>query len=653
MASPARPLRAVAFVCFYLAVCPFAVAQVNVTTYHNENARTGQNTQETILMTSNVRVGSFGKLFSVAMDGQVYAQPLVLSNVSIGGGTHNVVYVATENDSVYAIDANSGTVYWQESLIMNGGGPIPDGFSAFGTVPAWNNNISPHYGITGTPVIDPATNTIYVLASTDESGFAYHRLHALDVTSGAEKFGGPVVISGSYEGQTFNGNAEFNRPALLLQSGHIIVAFGQPCDACTFGWVFSYNATTLAQEAAFCVNPGTAAGTIWMSGDGVATDSSGNLYFANGNGSYDGSDEFGDTIMQLGLPSNGAFSILDWFTPNIQQEEAENDWDQGSGGVLILPDLGSGSHPHLLVQAGKTGTIYLVDRTTGNMGKWCGTVDNGSETCTDLDVQEILPNNTAYNEYGIQPNPSGITGVWGSPAYWNGNVYFPSANKDVGTISDYMQVYSFNAGGSGVLSAQPTSHTPQKFNWPGPNPTVSSNGTTNGIVWATDNSNSSLQVLHSFDATNLAIELYSSGNACRPQDQLGGSIKFSVPTVANGKVYIGGSTQLNVFGLLTSVDDFCVTALPSSQTVNPGERTTYAISVTAIGSFIGTVSLTDNCRSIGLTCSLSPSSVAGSGESILTVTAPTRGRFPASADIIVTGTSGSLQHSVTVVLNVQ
>jgi hypothetical protein len=526
-------------------------AQVSVTTYHNDNSRTGQNTQETVLTTANVTYNTFGKLFSVSVDGNVYAQPLVLSNVAIGGGTHNVVYVATENDSVYAIDAQNGTVYWRESLILNGGSPIPDGILTGNPPNTWNNNIAPHYGITGTPVIDPTTNTIYVVASTDESG-VHHRLHALNVASGAEKFGGPKVISGSYEGQVFAADDDFNRPALLLQSGHVIVAFGQPCDECTYGWVFSYSASTLAQEAAFNTNPGTIGGTVWMSGDGVAADPSGNLYFATGNGDFDASDEFGDTIIKFGLPSVGAFPFLDYFTPNIQLDLNANDWDLGSGGVLILPDLPSGAHPHLLVQAGKTGTIYLVDRT--NMGHWCG-----SQTCTDPDVQEILGSPSRIG--GLSTN---LAGVWGSPAYWNGNVYFPSANKEPGlggNVSDYLKAYSFNAGGSGLLSTQPTSNTPEKFGWPGPNPTISSNGTTNGVVWGVDDGSypssscitngtgvGGCAILYAYNATNLSQELYNSKTAPWNGDAPGPAVKFSVPTVANGKVYVGTQNSLAVYG---------------------------------------------------------------------------------------------------------
>jgi len=529
-----RTCQRVAFGCLLVVITGFgAAAQVNVTTYHNDNSRTGQNVQETVLTTSNVASSTFGEIFYVPVDGQVYAQPLVLSNVSIGGGTHNVVYVATENDTVYAIDANTGKIYWQKSLLLNGGGPIPQGFNGG----MWDNNITPTYGITGTPVIDTTTNKIYVVASTVESGFAYHRLHALDLGTDAETVG-PQIIGGSNQGQIFNADYQFSRPALLLQNGHVIIAFGQPCDACTYGWVFSYNASTLQQEAVFCVNPGSKAGTVWMSGDGVAADPSGDLYFATGNGPFDALDEFGDSIMKLGLPANNAFPLLDYFTPNVQNEDDNDDWDLGSGGVLILPDLSSGTHPHLLVQAGKTGTIYLIDRT--NMGHWCG-----SATCTDLDVQEIL--GSASKIGGLSSN---LAGVWGSPAYWNGYVYFPSSNKETGlggNVSDYLKAYSFNAGGSGVLSSVPTSHTPEKFSWPAPSPTVSSNGNTNGILWVVDNgswNSSCCSVLHAYDATNLSHELFNGTTAA-------GAVKFTTPTIANGRVYIGGNGRLTVFGPLS------------------------------------------------------------------------------------------------------
>jgi PQQ-like domain len=356
-----------------------ALGQINVTTYHNDNARTGQNTQETVLTTANVNNATFGRLFSVSVDGQVYAQPLVLSNVSIGGGTHNVVYVATENNSIYAIDANIGTVYWRQSLMNSGATPVPSGDLSC-------TNISPQYGITSTPVIDPASGTIYAVAMTKENGAYVHRLFALNGGTGAETIHpGGVVISAVLNGLSFNPKQEGNRPALLLENGHVIIAFGSHCDQGTYyGWVMSYNASSLAQEAVFNDDPNGNNGLnacIWMSGDGVGSDTSGNLYFSTGNGLYDSNSntpvDFGDSIVKLKPPSGGTFTVADWFTPESQDELNSCDLDLGSGGILLLPDLPVGSaHPHLLVQAAKQGTIYLVNRDS--LGHYCG-----SEGCTD------------------------------------------------------------------------------------------------------------------------------------------------------------------------------------------------------------------------------------------------------------------------------
>jgi hypothetical protein len=503
------------------------LAQVNVTTYHNDNARTGQNTHETTLTTANVNTSAFGKLFSVSLDGQLYAQPLILSNANIGGGTHNVVYVATESDSVYAIDANNGTVYWKRTLLYNGGVPISDGDFGF------NNNISPHYGSTGTPVIDASTNTLYVVASSKEYGsVAVHRLHALDTSSGADKLGANwIVVGGSYGGVTFNPAMQFNRPALLLNGTHVIVAFGQHSNSSAYGWLFSYNKSNLALEAVYNTNPGTVAGSIWMSGNGVAADSSGNMYFATGDGPWNGSTWFGDSILKMGLPASGNIPRLDYFTPR-NQANLEEDVDLGSGGVLLLPDLPPGSaHPHLLVQAGKDGVIHLVNRD--NMGQYCGSCSLGSTGDTNI-VQEI----------------HALIGLWGSPAYWNGNVYFSSGN-DAGA-RDTLKAFSLNAGNSGVLSNTPTSQTPEAFGFSQPTPSVSSNGTSNGILWAIDSSSyasACCAILHAYNASNLASELYLS-NSIPWRDGLGGAVKFSVPMVANGKVYVGGNGQLAVFGLL-------------------------------------------------------------------------------------------------------
>jgi hypothetical protein len=363
-------------------VAPIAVlAQINVTTYHYDNARTGQNTSETSLKPSNVNSTQFGKIFTVAVDGYVYAQPLYIANVqNIGGGTHNVLYVATEHDSVYAINADTGVVLWQQSFINPAAGitTVPSSDTACG-------DLVPEIGITSTPVIDPGTGTIYVLAKTKENGTYVQRLHALDIATHVEKFGGPVAISATLQNRTFDPLKQHNRPGLLLENGHVIIAWASHCDNAPHqGWVMSYSASpALTQEAVFNTETNTSTGFdggIWMSGDGVASDGLGNVYFATGNGDYDGNGDYGDSILKLSGPSGRSFSVADWFTPFNQSSLNGGDTDLGSGGVLLLPDLPSGQQ--LLVQMGKEGKIYLIDRKA--MGKYC----SGCTQDTQI-VQEI------------------------------------------------------------------------------------------------------------------------------------------------------------------------------------------------------------------------------------------------------------------------
>jgi len=608
------------FVSFTLFLIAPASPQVNVTTYHNDTARTGQNTAEAGLTLQNVNVYNFGRIFTINLNGQVYAQPLVLANVSIGGGTHTVVYVATENDVVYAMDANNGTFYWQRTLLYNGGKPIPTGDFGF------NNNISPNYGITGTPVIDPSSNTMYLVASSEESGpIAVHRFHALDVRTGVDKFGSPVVVGGSFSGLEFNPALEFNRPGLLLVDGHVIVAFGKHTDTADYGWVFSYSASTLAEEAAFGTDPVSGSrpyGGIWMGGDGVAADPNGYLFFSTANGDFDEGPDYGNSIVKLGLPLKNAFPFLDYFTPHDQERLNDYDYDLGSGGVLVLPNLTSGSHPQLLVQSGKEGTIYLVDRT--KMGGYCG-----SATCTNAVVQELTGALVGGNSLNLD-------GVWGSPAYWNGYVYFGSANKDVANVADYMKAYSFNASGSGVLSSTPTSHTSETFAWPAPSPSTSSNGKTNGILWAIDSNNS---VLHAYNAANLATELYNS-NMDPSRDQFGGALKFTVPTVANGLVFVGGNGALSVFGPTgtpcLATTSCSVGGQPPYQTVAGGVTVQcgQALMLTASATICGNTCVTNNVAppvpttnvgagdgtpGAGGSCSLSWTWPGGGGSQVLNV----------------------------------
>ncbi len=529
-----RSLLGTVFLC--AAYAPLS-AQVNVTTYHNDIARTGQNTQEAVLTPSNVNSTQFGKLFSVAVDGAIFAQPLYLSSVSIAGAEHNVLYVATEHDSVYAIDADSGAIYAQVSLIPAGGAPVnSDTDLACG-------DLVPEVGITGTPVIDPVGGTLYVVASSKVNGGYYQYLHALDVRTLAEKLNGPVSIQAKTAGTgydasggyvTFHPQVENQRPALLLEHGHVVIAWSSHCDDDPYhGWVMSYNAGTLAQEAVFNDSPNGGRGGIWMSGSGPAADAAGNIYFATGNGTWNGTTDFGDSDVKLGPPSNGAFPVLDYFTPFDQATLASDDVDLGSAGAVLLPPLASGQQ--FFSQQGKAGTIYLVN--TANLGKYC--VDL-TPACTNDDpnvAQEI---------------PAANPGVWGAPAYWNGNLYWAAVN-------DKIRAYSFNAGGSGKISTVPTSETAQIFAYVAPTPSISSNGTGNAILWALDGpgddsgcdgGTTNCLGLYAYDATDLTHLLYTSAQAPNGRDSAGTTTKFQAPVIANGKVYIGTQSAVVAYGLL-------------------------------------------------------------------------------------------------------
>jgi len=511
--------------------------QVNVTTYHNDNTRSGLNSQETTLRPANVKSTQFGKLYTTKLDGYVYAQPLYVSNVSINGGAHNVLYVASEHDTLYAIDADSGTIYWQQSFINPAGGVTTASSSDVNC-----SDLIPEVGISGTPVIDTTTGTIYLLAKTKENGVFVQRLHALDIVTHNEKFGGPVVIqatvNGNGDGST-NGKVSFdplkehNRPGLLLENGHVVIAWASHCDSGPYhGWVMSYSAGTLAQEAVFNTSPNGGLDGIWMSGDGVAADSAGNLYFATGNGTYDGVTNYGDSIMKLGPPSGGTFPVVDWFTPLNQNSLSNGDTDVASGGLVLLPDMPAGvPHTQQLVQMGKEGKIYLIDRN--GMGKFCS-------TCTSVDTNII------------QEIPGATTGVWGAPSYWNGNVYWGGGND--GGSPDNLKAFAVNVNNSGLLSTSPTSKSAKTFSFATGTPVVSSNGNTNGIVWLIDNSaygSTCCQALYAYDATNLSTMLYNSTQAPGSRDNPGGAVKFSAPTIANGKVFVGSQGQVSAYGIIS------------------------------------------------------------------------------------------------------
>jgi hypothetical protein len=512
--------------------------QVNVTTYHNDNSRSGLNSQETTLTPANVNSSQFGKLFTTTLDGYVYAQPLYVSNIAINGGPHNVLYVATEHDSLYAIDADSGTIYWQQSFINPSAGVTT---ASSGDVSC--GDLVPEIGISGTPTIDTSTGTIYLIAKTKENGAFVQRLHALDIMTHAEKFGGPVVIQATVNGNgdgSSNGKVSFdplrehNRPGLLLENGHVIIAWASHCDNGPYhGWIMSYSASTLAQEGVFNTSPNGGLDGVWMSGDGVAGDSAGNLFFATGNGSYDGITNYGDSIMKLGPPSGGSFPVVDWFTPYNQSSLSGGDTDVASGGLLLLPDMPPGvPHTHQLVQMGKEGKLYLIDRDA--MGKFCS-------NCTSVDTNVI------------QEIPGATTGVWGAPSYWNGNVYWGGGND--GGSPDNLKAFTVNVNNTGLLSTSPSSKSARQFSFATGTPVVSSNGNTNGIVWLIDNSafaSSCCQALYAYDATNLNNMLYNSTQAAGSRDVPGGAVKFSAPTIANGKVYVGSQGQVSAYGIIST-----------------------------------------------------------------------------------------------------
>ncbi len=516
------------------------LAQVAVTTYHNDGYRSGLNYQETILTPANVNSTSFGKLFTYPVDGQVYAQPLYMPGVAIAGkGTHNVVFIATENDTIYAFDADSNTGANANPLWRK---PFADKANGIEAVPSSDvscGDLVPQVGITGTPVIDPASGTLYAVAKTKEYSQGtlkyYQRLHAIDITSGAEKFGGPFNIDASVPGNCYpnqNGRVVFSalrqnqRAGLLLHNGVLVVVWASHCDNNPYtGWVMAFQASTGQRLATFNDDPdmGTSSsecrGGIWQGGAAPAVDNSSYMYLATGNGFFNantqGGLDYGDTVMKLTL-TKPAFTVADYFTPYNQDNLDANDTDLGSGGVLLLPDQ-PGPNPHLAVSVGKEGSIYLLNRD--NMGKYNASGDSV--------VQEL---------------PNAIGGIWGIPAYFNGSVYF-------GGQYDALKAFTLS---NGQFAAGPSSKSANTFTYPGPTPSVSANGTTNGIVWALDigaYNSGGPGIMHAYNAANLSQELYNSGqNPSR--DQLGPAIKFTVPTIVNGKVYVGTGNSLAVFGLL-------------------------------------------------------------------------------------------------------
>ena len=505
---------------FVIGLTLSAVGQVSVLTYQYDVSRDGVNPNEIGLTPQNVNVNQFGKLFSYPVDGQVYTQPLYVANLNMGSnGTHDVVFVATEHDSVYAFDADgpgasaSGPL-WHVSFLNPAAGVT--------TVPYLDTEctqIVPEIGITGTPAIDRQSGTLYVVAMTKENGNYVHRLHALDITTGQERPGSPVVIQASVPGSGDGGSTVTlipknykQRAGLLLLNGIVYTGWSSHCDLDTYhGWLLGYDAQTLAQVSVFNATPNGGMGAFWAGGAAPAADTAGNIYVVSANGTFDramGGPDLGESYIKLAA---GGLSVLDYFTPFNEQVLSNGDADTGSAGVALLGDeAGSPQHPHLMVGGGKGRTIYLIDRDH------LGGMQMGSDSQIVQSISGVMHS------------------LFGNPAYFNQTVYLCASGDGV------LALPIANA----QLATTPSSRT-NEFPYPGCVPTISANGLSNGIVWSLE----STPALHAHDASNLANELYNS-NQNQARDALDSFLNFSVPTVANAKVYAPTAAALVVYGLL-------------------------------------------------------------------------------------------------------
>jgi hypothetical protein len=508
-----------------------APAFKGVLTYHNDNLRTGRNLAETALTLKNVNSTNFGKLFVVSTDGLVDAEPLYAPNLTVSGSTHNVLFVVSENDTIYAFDADNGATLWQATALGSGEVPSDD---------RGCSQVTPEIGITSTPVIDLTSGphgTIYLVAmSKNSSGDYFQRLHALDVTTGAEEFGGPVTIAAQYPGtgdDSQNGYVMFDpkqykeRAALLLLNHVVYTSWASHCDDRPYtGWIIGYHETTLAQKSVLNVTPNGNEGAIWAAGAGLAADTSSNIYFLDANGTFDttlnGSGfpengDYGNAIMKLST-ANGKLSVADYFNMYNTVSESDMDEDLGSGGAMVIPNIkdSSGVVHQLVVGAGKDANIYLANRQ--NMGKF-------------------NPNN---NHQIYQELTTALAGsVYSAPAFYNNTVYY-------GAVGDSVKAFKFDA--SAKLSSTPQSATSVTFAYPGATPSISGDSTATSILWAT--ANTAPAILYAFNAKDLSVELYNSNQAANGRDHFGSGNKFITPMIANGKVYVGTQTGVGVFGLL-------------------------------------------------------------------------------------------------------
>lgn len=499
----------------------------DVLTYHYNNARTGLNSTETALTLANVNSTAFGKLFTLTVDGLVDAEPLYLSAVSIQGGTHNVLIVATEHDSVYAFDADTGTQYWHISTLKSGETTSDD---------RGCSQVTPEIGITSTPAIRrPAgsNGVIYTVAmSKDSSGNYYQRLHALDVPTGTELYKGPVTVSAKYPGTGDNSSGGYvifdpaqyeERAGLLLAGGELYLTWTSHCDIRPYtGWIMGYSPATLAQTTVLNVTPNGNEGSIWGAGAGPAADDAGNIFFLDANGIFDGtlnssgfpsSGDYGNAFVRL--TTKGGLAVADYFEMYNGQQESDGDVDLGSGGAILLPPIkdSSGTTWNLAAGAGKDSNLYVVNRE--NMGKF-----NSSSNNIYQELSGVLPG-----------------GIWSMPAYYDGRLYY-------GPVGQPILAFQFK---NAKLGSSPAAQTSNSYEYPGATPSISSNKGANGIVWAAENTNPA--VLHAYNAATLA-ELYNTNQAANGRDHFGAGNKFITPLIINGKVYVGTTTGVGVFGQL-------------------------------------------------------------------------------------------------------
>ncbi len=517
-----------------LTVTATASPTVDVTTYHYDNSREGLNAQETILTPANVNSTKFGKLGFYPVDGKVDAQPLYVSGLDLQTGATNVLYVATEHDSVYALNAATGAQIWKTSLLA-GNETTSDSRNC--------GQIAPEIGITSTPVIDRthgANGAIFVVGMTKDASGGYHqRLHALDLATGAELAGSPTEVQATYPGTgagSRNGTVIFDpaqyaeRASLLLLNGNIYTAWTSHCDSAPYtGWVIGYSESTLLLSSVLNLTPNGSDGSVWMSGYGLAADSGGDIYFLDANGTFDASldahgfptqNDYGNTMLKLST-AGGKLAVSDYFATFDTVKQSIDDADLGSGGAMLLPDLTdkAGTVRHLMVGAGKDTNIYVADRD--NLGKF---------------NQKTADNSNLYQEI-VRALPGR---AFSGPAYFNGTVYYAG-------VSDVLKAFPIT---NALLSATPTSKSATVFPYPGATPSVSANGTKSGIVWALESNESFPAVLHAYDASNLANELYNSKQAVGGRDSFGIGNKFLTPVVVNGHVYVGTQSGVAVFGEL-------------------------------------------------------------------------------------------------------